>query len=67
MGFQIPPILAIVGLVCAGVGLLFQIIGVATTGWLIFSGFGVDVSSGLWQSCAGDLCVDIPSAGEMGE
>ena len=67
MGFQMPPILAIVALVCAGVGLLFQIIGVATTGWLIFSGPGVDVSSGLWQSCAGDLCVDIRSAAETGE
>ena len=67
MGFQMPPVLAIVGLVCAGVGLLFQIIGVATTGWLTFSGFGLDITSGLWKSCAGDNCVDIPSAAETGE
>ena len=62
-----PPILAIVGSVCAGVGLLFQIIGVATTGWLTFSSFGVDVSNGLWKYCVGDTCVDITSAAETGE
>ena len=67
MGFQMPPILAIVGLVCAGVGLLFQIIGVATTEWLTFSGFGTDFTSGLWKSCTGDTCADITSAAETGE
>ena len=67
MGFQMPPILAIVALVCAGVGLLFQIIGVATTGWLTSSGPGVDISSGLWKSCAGDICADIPPEDRTGE
>ena len=67
MGFQMPPILAIVALVCAGVGLLFQIIGVATTGWLTFSGFGGDTNVGLWKYCSGSTCVDLPSVSETGE
>lgn len=52
MGFQIPPILAIVGLACAGEGLLFQIIGVATTGWLTISSFN---QTPTWD-CGSTVC-----------
>ena len=67
MGFQIPPILAIVGLACAGEGLLFQIIGVATTGWLTISSFKLDTNVGLWKYCVLHTCGDLPSVPETGE
>ncbi|KAK7463930.1 hypothetical protein BaRGS_00038067, partial [Batillaria attramentaria] len=53
MGFKMPHIAVIVGLVCIGVALIFQIVGLATTGWTSQTG-GVgqlDVETGLWSYC----------------
>ena len=58
-----PPVLSIVGLILAGVGLLFQIIGVATNEWVK----GNNSNSGLWEFCLGNLCADIPDASETGK
>ena len=67
MGFQMPPILVIVGLVCAGVGLLFQIIGVATPEWYTYTASSIDVTAGLWKFCLSNTCADLPSSSETGE
>ncbi|KAK7459686.1 hypothetical protein BaRGS_00038989 [Batillaria attramentaria] len=66
MGFKMPHIAVIIGLVCIGVALIFQIVGLATTGWTsgrtaVQSGFGfvtVDVDRGLWSACSGSSCAD---------
>ncbi|KAK7091667.1 lens fiber membrane intrinsic protein-like [Littorina saxatilis] len=52
MGFKMPPIPTLVGIVCAGVGLLFQIVGVATPGWIVVG----TSSQGLWKYCYNDAC-----------
>lgn len=52
-----PHIGVIVGLVCIGVALIFQIIGLATTGWLEIKAF--DYGQGLWELCSGSDCQTI--------
>ena len=61
MGFTMPPIPGIIGIVCAGVGLLFQIVGVATPGWVDLNGS----NSGLWQACVGGSCFNFNDLGEF--
>lgn len=54
MGFKMPHIGVIVGLVCIGVALIFQIIGLATTGWSEIK--AADYGVGLWKTCTGSKC-----------
>ncbi|XP_070209814.1 lens fiber membrane intrinsic protein-like [Littorina saxatilis] len=54
MGFKMPPIPALVGIVCAGVGLIFLIVGVATPGWTVIS--DLSYTAGLWSICIDDTC-----------
>ncbi|KAK7092130.1 transmembrane protein 47-like [Littorina saxatilis] len=55
MGFKMPHITVIIGVVCMGVALLFQIVGVATAGWLTQNTVGY----GLWSVCDDNgNCVD---------
>ncbi|KAK7091818.1 hypothetical protein V1264_009454 [Littorina saxatilis] len=50
MGFTISTLM---GLVCAGVGLIVQIVGVTTPGWVVVGA----VRSGLWKQCVSSTCV----------
>ncbi|KAK7091665.1 hypothetical protein V1264_009321 [Littorina saxatilis] len=52
-----PPIPTLVGIVCAGVALLFQIVGVATPEWSVVD----TISRGLWKSCKNDVCTTYSS------
>ncbi|XP_070209815.1 lens fiber membrane intrinsic protein-like [Littorina saxatilis] len=64
MGFKMPPIPALVGMVCGGVGLIFQIVGLATPGWIVDGEYGF----GLWRYCVeNDMCADIDELGPFGE
>ncbi|KAK7463926.1 hypothetical protein BaRGS_00038063 [Batillaria attramentaria] len=69
MGFQMPHIAIIVGLVCIGVAFIFQIVGVAATGWAVgersFSGMTVDVEYGLWSGCSGSSCASIDDGADL--
>ena len=64
MGFTMPPVSGVIGIVCAGVGLLFQIVGVATAGWITIDlppGAGGSIDYGLWEICPpSGSCVDFP-------
>ncbi|KAK7091673.1 lens fiber membrane intrinsic protein-like [Littorina saxatilis] len=57
MGFKMPPIFSLVAMGCAGVGLIFQIVGVATPGWVTAD--SADVERGLWKICVNSVCGDI--------
>ncbi|KAK7463935.1 hypothetical protein BaRGS_00038072, partial [Batillaria attramentaria] len=56
MGFKMPHIAVIIGLVCIGVALIFQIVGLATTGWTsgrtaVQSGFGFVTVDDWLEAC----------------
>lgn len=65
MGFKMPHITVIGGLVASGIALLFQVIAVAVTGWIKYK--YVDITGGLWKICSGNVCKDILSSSETGE
>lgn len=60
MGFKMPHIAVIIGLVASGIALLFQIIAVAAVGWLKTK--NVDESIGLWRYCSSGQCFDFNSS-----
>ncbi|KAK7091151.1 hypothetical protein V1264_008877 [Littorina saxatilis] len=62
MGFTMPAVPAIVAIGCAGLGLLLQIVGVATDEWSLIDAIFVTVKIGLWTWCsdAGVTCGDTP-------
>lgn len=57
MELKMPVVLAIVGVVCAVLALIFQIVGVATAAWVTSD--STDAGSGLWKSCVGGTCFDL--------
>jgi hypothetical protein len=65
MGFKMPPIFVIIAIVCAAVGLIFQIVGVATTGWIVAK-VG-DAGFGLWEVCQLGVCISFPSSSVTGK
>lgn len=65
MGFKMPHVTVIGGLVASGIALLFQVIAVAAAGWIKQT--NADYTGGLWKVCYLNGCQDIPSYWEAGE
>lgn len=65
MGFKMPHITVIGGLVASGIALLFQVIAVAAAGWIKQT--NADITGGLWKYCILNSCKDISSDLEAGE
>ncbi|XP_025089932.1 lens fiber membrane intrinsic protein-like [Pomacea canaliculata] len=59
MGFKMPHITVIGGLVASGIALLFQVIAVAAAGWIKQT--NADITGGLWKYCILNSCKDISS------
>ena len=57
MAFKTPPALAVVAVLCAGLALVSQVVGVATAAWITSD--DTDTGSGLWKYCAGGTCVEL--------
>eukprot|EP00745_Piridium_sociabile_P037219 TRINITY_DN6747_c0_g1_i3.p1 TRINITY_DN6747_c0_g1~~TRINITY_DN6747_c0_g1_i3.p1 ORF type:complete len:159 (-),score=31.67 TRINITY_DN6747_c0_g1_i3:53-529(-) len=62
MGFTMPHITILIAAGVVGLALLFQIIGVATPGWIVVS--ASDYKSGLWESCVGGRCTKFDDVGD---
>ncbi|PVD32082.1 hypothetical protein C0Q70_07510 [Pomacea canaliculata] len=56
MACKVPKIPVCVAIVCCGVALIFQIVAVVGTGWLVISVGGDSAEVGLFRSCTNGVC-----------
>lgn len=63
MSFKVPNIPICVAVACCGVALIFQIVAVAGTGWVVSESGQV----GLFRVCASGVCVEITSSLSSGK
>ena len=57
MSFTKPNAVTTVALVCMGLAMIFQIVGLVTPGWVTRKDDDeVDYRYGLWKSCTKDIC-----------
>ncbi|XP_025092205.1 uncharacterized protein LOC112562853 [Pomacea canaliculata] len=62
MACKVPKIPVCVAIVCCVVALIFQLVAVVGTGWLVFSRGDRGGELGLFRSCINGMCADVPSS-----